>query len=189
MRLNIQKQAQKLKLKAKILNNLDWTLFVIGVVCMVLTGMRVDYPIAESLSLIQLFGVIALFSKGIERGLSMTKVAKNTMVASSMMEVLLREISAIEIEFYDPDVDHKELAKNVKQKIEDIWEEFDHLGLESFIQPDIGDQVAASQRNLNISIQMSDLTNDNKDLISNNNNSNVHIKIDSNDNVAIDAKK
>jgi len=182
IRRNIENQVNDLKFRAKIFNFLDWFLFVIGILCMGLTGMRVDFPISQKISLIQLFGIIALFSKVIERGLNMTKIAKNTIVAAKMMEELLREITLIEIQFLDPNVDAVALMKTLKSEIDTIWETFSELGLETFIQPDIAEQTANSnaQRNLSISINMAD---------SQKTNDKFSIKVDSNDNVNIENKK
>jgi len=178
IRKNIENQMNDLKFRAKIFNFLDWFLFIIGIICMGLTGMRVDFPISKEITLIQLFGIIALFSKVIERGLNMTKIAKNTIVAAKMMEALLREIVLIEIQFLDPNVDPVALMKTVKQEIDTIWETFSELGLETFIQPDIAEQASSGQRNLNISINMAEL---NKQQT----NEKFSIKVDSNDNVDI----
>jgi hypothetical protein len=205
IRENIQSEVERLDRRAYILNVLDWFLFSVAVICMGLTGMGIDYRINSVISLVQLFGVIALACKLTEKGLSMTKAAKNTYVAASAMKELLREIATIEIQFYSPGVDQIALLAQVKKEIEEIWSEFDQLGLETFIQPDIGDQVA-QQRNMNISINLQEngnvtspnsispntSTTSNTNIVTPNTNiipqsdaEHLNIRVDSNDNVTI----
>lgn len=152
IRVNIQEQAKELDAKAKWLNILDWILFFSGFVSSGLTILYFNIQICYQLNLIQLFGIIALLSRLIEKGLSMTKIAKNTKLASASMKELLREITAIEIQFYDKDVDQDVLLTKVINTVNQIWAEFDDLGLQTFIQPNVIDQ--ARQQNLNIQLQL-----------------------------------
>lgn len=177
IRVNIQEQAKILHTKAKFLNTLDWILFSIGVISAGLTALYFNIQICYQLNLIQLFGITSLVCRLIEGGLAMTKITKNTMIAMLAMEALLRDIVTIEIQFYDPRIDQKALLKDVKTKVEEIWSEFDQLGLKSFIQPDIVDQ-AATQQVFNFQIEMNPTSNNIKTTGDTSNSINVSVKSD-----------
>jgi len=137
LRENIQTTADQLNKSATRLNYIDWFLFTVSIICMGLTGLGINYDISKELTLVQLFGAIAITAKTMEKSLNLSKVAYIKQSASVNMRIQLRQIAVMEMKFYMSDEDsRKEKLNDVLQKAQEIWEKYDSLGMDSFIQPE-----------------------------------------------------
>ncbi len=152
LRSAINKHATELETSAKRLNHFDWLLFGISILCMGLTGLGIDHQISDHLTLVQLFGSIAVIAKTTEKTLNLSKASHDKLVASANMKIQLRQIFNMEMNYYMAKEGDKDILMNdILIKAQSIWEKYDALTIEGFIHPDSSDDGNLHKLHINTS--------------------------------------
>jgi hypothetical protein len=129
----------QIRRESSILSCIDWSLFITSSLCMTLVTVGLNQNISDHFTISQMFGIISLVTKTLEKKFALNKVVKDKQIDIQKLNTLIRDVSSIEIEIYTTHVDRDETIA----KLTNIWKKFDDLEIFNIDLPNISNTTTS----------------------------------------------
>ena len=117
---------------------IDWIIFSLGALFMLLVALGFEYNITSKFTLTQLFGSIAFGISALRKSLSLSKNAGAKQLRAGQIKELVVKVSSIELTLYNKSADTEE-GKTIRLKLSEtlaiIWKEFNKVEINTLLPP------------------------------------------------------
>lgn len=150
LRRNIEAATKRLERTASVFTAIDWLLFILAAVFMLLISMDIQHNITSSFTLDQLLSALALAVKSLEKTLNLSNLAKNKIAQAKELKTLTQQISNMEFSLYlQPESNDASIRDKNAAAMQAIWAQYNSIDLKTFLPPPRSDLANANTTNTN----------------------------------------